>query len=440
MSNVPVYESEAVMAAFKDLSLEDQQKHFFKVAKEALSAWGYPANSELKLLNITENATFSVNHPEKEKIVMRVHRLDYAEKDSIETELAWINFIRSHNKISTVIPRAALDGSYIKTIETPELNEKRHVVCFEFAEGKAPIDSQDDNGEIGKITALFDKVPKGISLPLFKFASKISDYFGRRAYQKSKLKGKSRLTQDDVAIYQQMGRIAAYIHTFSRQWTKPANYKRIEWTWETAFAKGWNNYYGLHYSDCSILKAKDIAAIDTCVDLIKVRTEAYGKGPDRFGMIHSDLRTSNLLIKGDKITVLDFDDCGEGWFMYDLACIMGLMEHRPDLEELIQHIVKGYREIAPLSAEDEQEIMTFVMMRRIGLLEALMYHLHNTHAGSGESAELSPEILAFYAKGTAILSRQYVQKYASLPLPAKTKNSTSDEPSAQIKISKGVYA
>ncbi|MDN6555025.1 MAG: hypothetical protein L0K74_00675 [Acidipropionibacterium acidipropionici] len=38
-------------------------------------------------------------------------------------------------------------------------------------------------------------------------------------------------------------------------------------------------------------------------------------------------------------------------------------------------------------------------------------------AGEGESAEVTPEIAAFYAKGTAILARRYVKRFARTPLP-----------------------
>lgn len=74
--------------------------------------------------------------------------------------------------------------------------------------------------------------------------------------------------------------------------------------------------------------------------------------------------------------------------MYDIAGIVGFMEHR------------------------------------IGLLQAMMYHVDNTVAGSGESAELSPEIMAFYAKGTVLLAKHYIAKFKDIPLPTTNKENT----------------
>jgi Ser/Thr protein kinase RdoA (MazF antagonist) len=134
-------------------------------------------------------------------------------------------------------------------------------------------------------------------------------------------------------------------------------------------------------------------------------------------MIHSDLRTANLLKDGDRIGVLDFDDCGKGWYMYEIAGAVALIEHRADLKEIIAEILKGYESILPVSKEDKDEIWTFIMMRRIGMLQSLISRIGCVMPGEGEAAELTPEILAFYAKGTVVLAKDYIKKYELKALP-----------------------
>lgn len=418
MGNTATLERAAGLTDFKTLSFEEQISHFHDVARRALGRWGYPEDAGLKLLNITENATFRVDGPDGACMVMRVHRIDYAQKDSIRTELAWLRALRAETDIHAVEPLPALDGDLVQTVATPRLGEERHVVCFAFVGGKAPRDSHDDNEDIGKLVAVLDRIPKAVTLPLFRFAAVAYDKLGARSA------GKNRLTPGDEAMYRTLGRIAATIHLHAMDWREPAYYQRIEWDWDATFGKGWNNYYGAHYHQLrgmfnGLIKEKDIAAIDACAELMKRRVEAYGKSARRYGMIHSDLRMSNLLIEGETITVLDFDDCGKGWFMYDVACILGLMEHRPDLARLIEVIMEGYCAVRPVGPEEILEIQTFVMMRRIGLTAALMHILGHVHPGSGESAQLTPEILAFYAQGTAQLARKYLKAFKNLPLPAE---------------------
>jgi Ser/Thr protein kinase RdoA (MazF antagonist) len=395
---------------FHSLPFDQQKLHLTDVARRALGRWGYPETSKLTLLNITENATFRVEAPGFNKIVMRVHRIAYAEKDSIRTELDWLQYLNAHSPLKVVHPLKAVDGTLVQTVETPAFAEQRNVVCFAFAAGKAPRDSQDDNEEVGKLVASVSWIPQFVTVPLFKFAAVLYDLAGRGSNKKSKL------TREDVALYGQLGTIVATLH--NQTWAPPPFYQRIEWDYEATFGTGWNNYYGKHYRDCrGVLGRRDLKVLDECAALIHRRVEAFGKGAARYGMIHSDLRLANLLADGPEITVLDFDDCGRGWFLYDVACILGFQEHRPDLHELLDIIVEGYRKVRPVSDAERREIATFVMIRRIGLLQAILYHLNNTSAGAGESAELSPEVLGFYAKGTAVLARRYLKTFSSLPLP-----------------------
>ena len=57
-----------------------------------------------------------------------------------------------------------------------------------------------------------------------------------------------------------------------------------------------------------------IALYEEASHIIQKKLEAFGKDKTRFGLIHADLRLANLLIYGDEIKVIDFDDCGFGWF------------------------------------------------------------------------------------------------------------------------------
>ena len=72
--------------------------------------------------------------------------------------------------------------------------------------------------------------------------------------------------------------------------------------------------------------------------------------------------------------------------------------------------------IPELTDDDIREVPTFVMMRRIGLIECLQYHLNNVDEGSGENAEITPEIMAFFCKGTVMLCRRYIKKFKDMPL------------------------
>jgi Ser/Thr protein kinase RdoA (MazF antagonist) len=136
--------------------------------------------------------------------------------------------------------------------------------------------------------------------------------------------------------------------------------------------------------------------------LIEQRLAWFGKGPDRFGLVHGDMRLANLLMDGQTVKVIDFDDCGFSWFMYDAATTVSFFEHQPDVPELLAGWVRGYRRFAPLTAQDEAEIGTFVMLRRLLLVAWI---------GSHSETELAQSMGVDYTRGTVPLCEGYLAHY-----------------------------
>ena len=137
---------------------------------------------------------------------------------------------------------------------------------------------------------------------------------------------------------------------------------------------------------------------------IAARLEAYGQGDDRFGLVHADIRLANLLVDGGHVRVIDFDDCGFAWFMYDFATTVSFMEDHPRVPELRDAWLDGYRSVAPLDAADEAELDTFVMLRRLLLVAWIGSH----HTFATEAAELG----AGFTAGTCALAERYLSTHS----------------------------
>lgn len=405
----------AQVRPFDALTLEEQKAHFLDVARRAAALWGWSADeTTFKLLNITENATYKLSAPGRDPICMRVHRLDYAERASIECELAWIDELARTTDLNLAAPIKGLDGELVQQVATPELNEVRNVVCFTFAMGTAPVDSTDDTEELSGILSALGKIPNGVTFPVVRMAACAYDKMARGG------DAPSAMTEQDAWLYRELGRAAAVMRTRAVEWL-PAHRElaahRIAWDWDATFGPRWNNYYGRHYWDAdSTLSQQDIATLDAAAAVMHRRLEAFGCDPSRYGLVHTDLRMGNLLVDGDRLTVLDFDDCGMGWYLFDIAGMVGFAEHRGDLHAVLAEILKGYESVWKLDEDERREIPTFILMRRIGLLQALMYHITNAEPGSNESGEITPDLIAFYAKGTVQLARRYMRMMKDAPL------------------------
>ena len=83
--------------------------------------------------------------------------------------------------------------------------------------------------------------------------------------------------------------------------------------------------------------------LEQALALIERRLERFGTGPERFGLVHADLRLANLLVDGKHLRIIDFDDCGFSWFMYDFATAVSFIEHEPNVPELLEAWIGGYR-------------------------------------------------------------------------------------------------
>ncbi|MDE3027065.1 MAG: phosphotransferase, partial [Paracoccaceae bacterium] len=82
-----------------------------------------------------------------------------------------------------------------------------------------------------------------------------------------------------------------------------------------------------------------------------------------YGLIHADLMRENILVDGARVWLIDFDDCGFGFRLYDLATLMLQNLGEPAYPDLVQAALDGYGAVRPLGATDVALLPMFVMLR-----------------------------------------------------------------------------
>jgi Ser/Thr protein kinase RdoA (MazF antagonist) len=203
---------------------------------------------------------------------------------------------------------------------------------------------------------------------------------------------------DDLARwFAPLGEITARLHLQARDWTPPPGFTRKRWDTETIL--GPNPHWG-HWRQAQGLAPQGEALLAQATGALATRLRAYGTGPETFGLIHADLRLANLMVHGDRLTAIDFDDCGFGWWAYDLASALSFIETDPRLPDLIARWVDGYTHIAPLRPEDRAMIPTLIFLRRV-LLTAWL----STRADSDTAQALGGPA---YTAGTLDLAERYL--------------------------------
>ena len=85
-----------------------------------------------------------------------------------------------------------------------------------------------------------------------------------------------------------------------------------------------------------------------------------GRGRDVYGLIHADLGYSNHLFHRGRAGAIDFETCGYGWFLHDLAEPLVFVQHVRHFGELRDELLQGYRRVRPLPRALEQFLPDFI--------------------------------------------------------------------------------
>lgn len=319
------------------MPLEELLGHLEKLAQQSLALWDVPEGARARLINVSENATYLVEAPGGYKSILRVHRENYHTHRAIECELAWLEALDAENVVTTPGVYVGKNGDPIQQGRVEGLADPRYMVLFHFVEGEAP----DESGDM-------------------------------------------------TAGFEELGQIAARCHEHVLGWEKPSNFERLTWDTEAVFGR--NATWG-DWRDAPEVTPEVREVLEEVEQTIRARLDAFGKAPDRFNLIHADMRLANLLEDENGTRLIDFDDCGWGWFLYDFAAAISFIEDDPRIPSLRDAWVRGYRSVRGMSAEEEAEIGTFVMLRRMALLAWI-----GSHIEAPEPQELAPGFAATTAR------------------------------------------
>jgi Ser/Thr protein kinase RdoA (MazF antagonist) len=323
-----------------------------ELAREAAAYFGLRAPATITLCNVSENHTYRVEDPvSAARYALRIHRPGYRSVAEIRSELMWIDALGVDGTVETPRAIVAAGGDRVVSVSNPAIPElgSRDVVMFQWLDGVAP---DLDDGEAA------------------------------------------------ARQFEILGATSARMHEHAARWDPPDGFRRPRWDYRSTIGPGghwgpWQDGLGIGPEERRQLERLDAT--------IASRLRAFGEGAERFGLIHADMRLANLLVDRGDVRVIDFDDCGFSWYMYDFATTVSFMEDHPRVPELRDAWVRGYRTARPLEPAAEAELQTFVMLRRLLLVAWIGSH----HTFATEAAELG----AGFTAGTCALAEDYLSTH-----------------------------
>lgn len=299
------------------------------LVRQALPRWGIAGDAQVSLLAISENATFQVRDALAGDLVVRLYRPGYHTREEIASELAWIAALRAEGVVTTPAPIPLRDGGLVAVLD--DAGAARHVAAFAFMPGREPAADAD--------------LPR---------------WFGA------------------------LGATHARLHAHARRWPRPEGFTRKAWTFETTL--GATPLWG-DFRAALGLDAAGRALLERTAEVLERRLAPLA-GPGSFGLIHADLRLANLLVEGERLALIDFDDCGFSWFLYDFAAAVSFIEHEPYVPALQAAWLDGYDAAeraqgqGSLPADADAQLDLLVMLRRILLTAWVASHAETPTAAA----------------------------------------------------------
>ena len=285
-------------------------------AISALAEWDLEVQS-LDLISVSENEVFKVTTSHGVHYAVRVHRPGYNSIRELESEQAWVTALDDGG---LGVPRAVPTRSGSGYAEaTAADGTTRQVGVIEWVSGSSMADLIDE----------------------------------------------ARADTTTVSLHEDLGARMAMLHNHAASWNAPDGFTRRRWDVEGLLGDA--PHWGCFWNVDSLTPAENDLFERARVRL-RAEFESFGTAPDRFGLIHADLHPWNVLMSPRGLVVIDFDDCGYGWHIYDLAVAMYYPSSDANFDVVRDAMVAGYRRHRSLPDDHLNLLGVFVLMRGLALI------------------------------------------------------------------------
>ncbi|HMQ33952.1 MAG TPA: phosphotransferase [Chloroflexaceae bacterium] len=185
------------------------------------------------------------------------------------------------------------------------------------------------------------------------------------------------------------GALMAQLHNHAASWHIPSDFARVRWDWH-AFFGDVAPYAGLGVQQAwQALPPTYRPNFEQVVEPLRRALEALGDGPETFGLIHADLHLDNVLFAQSEARPIDFDDCGFGHWVYDMAVTLWLYRMKEDWPAYRDAFFAGYARHRRVPDDQVRYLDLFIAVRETAIA---LWVAATAHANPGLVVDLETEL------------------------------------------------
>ena len=287
------------------------------------------ARGSMRVIQYEQNATFRVDAPGGRSL-LRINRPGNRSEAEIESEMAWLAALRRDTDLLVPEPVATADGLLAVTVSDPGVPEPRTCALLRWIDGR---------------------------------------FVDRR------------LTPAHVA---RMGATIAGLQAHADAWQPPPGLRRWRLDGLTAASRRASvsgpeepmpsRIPAADDGDLAVelvrtvLSADEAAIAASTIEWARETFAVLAATPGSTGLIHGDFHQENTVFVGDVAAAIDFDDCGWGFHLYDLAVPLSELTERRRFPVMREAMLDAYAQQRSLPPDAESHIDALIAYRGLQLI------------------------------------------------------------------------
>lgn len=309
---------------FEQTSYLTQTRRLRAMALDVVNHYPFTVRN-IEFIKYSANAIFRITDSQNKQYVLRINPDDHHEQSAIMEEVQWLKHILETTDLVVPAPVKTGSGKYLIKAKHPMMPTSRFRLVFEWLPGRKKWKSINEH-----------------------YAKKLGE---------------------TIAKLHQNGRDIAMKH-------------RRYWLADGLVGAETAKYFNIEkLSDVSKQEQQILTSARRMV--YEILKDQERKHPDKTGVIHSDTQPNNILVHKGQFSIIDFDDCGVGFFNDDLAVALCAFEHvvennqHKSFNRLKDALLDGYSKYKLLSEEDDQLLPYFMLARKLVTIAWLEAHKTN---------------------------------------------------------------